>query len=57
MGSVMPSSSPRFGIPTTRSGQAAGTLLPASLGGAVLVGYAALAALAAVAAPLRRDIT
>ncbi|TDE27319.1 ABC transporter permease [Nonomuraea mesophila] len=40
-----------------QTGQAAGTLLPASLGGAVLVGYAALAALAAVAAPLRRDIT
>ncbi len=40
-----------------QTGAAAGALLPASLAGVVLVGYAALAAFAAVAAPLRKDIT
>ncbi|SPL94968.1 unnamed protein product [[Actinomadura] parvosata subsp. kistnae] len=41
----------------TQTGGAAVVLLPAWLGAAVLLAYALLAALVAIAAPLRRDIT
>ncbi|MBB6345592.1 ABC transporter permease [Nonomuraea muscovyensis] len=40
----------------TQTGASATHLLPAPAGGAVLLGYALLAAVVAVAAPLRRDI-
>lgn len=40
----------------TQTGSSATALLPAAAGGAVLVGYALVAAAIAVAAPLRRDI-
>lgn len=39
-----------------QTGSAAASLLPAPVGGAVLLGYALVAAAIAVAAPLRRDI-